>query len=228
MPRKMVAKIVRAGYVGQVVTAGLLLTVATLLMFAVIGTLEPATKPPMTKNMPVSEQSDQAKSTVSNSQPPVQQQLPADAVKEVETATSEREVLVDNQLISQLWNGKITRDFGWQLHPLYQDWRYHNGVDISGGEGQIVPALTAGKVLEIYPDEQYGLTVVVASDKHLIYYSSLASVSVQENAIIKHGKSIGSMGITLSEPEPHVHLAVQDIDKKEYHNPRSIFPDIPE
>lgn len=234
MPGRIFAKIVRTGYVGQAATAGMLLTVAALLMFAVISTLEPVGKPPVAKKVPVSE-TDQSpvlnslSADPANAAPVPSLSQPNSSVSApVEAVAIENDAVDNSQVISELWNGVITQKFGWQLHPLYQDWRYHNGVDIAGGEGKIVPALVKGKVIEIYTDKQYGLTVVVESDNYLIYYSSLASVAVQENTIIKRGKPIGSMGITLSEPAPHLHLAVQTQDKQEYLAPHKIFPNIPE
>lgn len=230
MPGRIFTKIIRTGYVGQVVTAGMLLTVAALLMFAVISTLEPAAKPPVAKKAPVSEPLQQAQSPVpANAAPASPASQPKSSVSApVEVADIENNAVADSQTISELWNGVITQKFGWRLHPLYQDWRYHNGVDIAGSEGKIVPSLVNGKVIEIYTDKEYGLTVVVKSANYLIYYSSLASVAVQENTIIKRGRPIGSMGITLSEPEPHLHLAVQTQDKQEYLAPHEIFPNMPE
>ncbi|TWH45361.1 M23 family metallopeptidase [Sporomusa sp. KB1] len=237
MPGRIFTKIIRTGYVGQVVTAGMLLTVAALLMFAVISTLEPAAKPPVAKKAPVSEPLQQAQSPTLNSlsADPVNA-VPASPASQpkssvsapVEVVDIENNAAADSQAISELWNGVITQKFGWRLHPLYQDWRYHNGVDIAGSEGKIVPSLVNGKVIEIYTDKEYGLTAVVKSANYLIYYSSLASVAVQENTIIKRGRPIGSMGITQSEPEPHLHLAVQTQDKQEYLAPHEIFPNIPE
>ncbi|CQR70617.1 Murein hydrolase activator NlpD precursor [Sporomusa ovata DSM 2662] len=227
MPGRIFAKIRRPGYVGQAATAGMLLTVAALLMFAVISTLEPVAKLPVAKKAPASETLQQAQSPVpANTAPALPESQPNSGVSApVEVVHN---AAADSQVISELWNGVITQKFGWRFHPLYQDWRYHNGVDIAGGEGKIVPALVNGKVVEIYTDKQYGLTVVVESDNYLIYYSSLASVAVQENTLIKRGRPIGSMGITLTEPEPHLHLAVQTKDKQEYLAPHEVFPNIPE
>lgn len=227
MPGRIFAKIRRPGYVGQVATAGMLLTVAVLLMFAVISTLEPVPKPPVAKKAPVSENLQQVQPPVSaNAAPASQASQPSPSVSA--PVEVENDAAADSQAISELLNSVITQKFGWQFHPLYQDWRYHNGVDIAGSEGKIVPSLVNGKVIEIYTDKQYGRTVVVESDNYLVYYSSLASVAVQENTLIKRGIPIGSMGITLSEPDPHLHLAIQTQDKQAYLAPHEIFPNIPE
>lgn len=234
MPRKILTKIARFGYVGQVVTAGFLLTVAVLLMFVVIGTFEPVAKPPMVRTMPVPERGQQEQAVLSDGLPKEQllrtqtPELPLTTVgTTAATAIDKNRKNTGDQLIRELWNGKVIGDFGWHFQPLYQDWRYHNGIDISGGEGQIVPALTDGEILKIYTDQQYGLTVMVKYDSQIITYGSLASVVVQPNSKIQAGDPLGSMGVTIGEPEPHLHIAVQKQDRNEYHNPRELFPDIP-
>lgn len=226
MPGRILTKITQS-YVGQVVTAGALLVVAALLLFTVISSIEPAIKAPTSETAPVLEVKEQeppaapypsleAQNDVGKT--PLTQVLAESGVNGAESRQT-----VNKQSVSQLWQGSVICDFGWQLHPLYKDWRYHNGIDISGDEGQIVPALQPGEVLEIYTDKQYGLTVVVKSDNYIIYYGSLASCVVQENRKLETGSPIGSMGITTAEPEPHLHLAVQKHERKEYYNPRTVL-----
>lgn len=234
MPRKILTKIARFGYVGQVVTAGFLLSVAVLLMFAVIATLEPVVKPPTVKPMPVPERRQQEQAVLPDGLPKEQLLITQKPELQLPTVGAAAETAVDknnknagDQLIRELWSGKITGDFGWQFQPLYQDWRYHNGIGISGGEGQIVPALTDGEILKIYTDKQYGLTVVVKYGSQIITYGSLASVVVEPNSKIQVGDPLGSMGVTRDEPEPHLHVTVQKQDRDEYYNPRELFPDIP-
>lgn len=230
---KLWTRMVRSGYLGQVVTAGVLLTTAALLLFAVIGTLQPAAKPPAAKTAPVSEALPPAEATAHKVQPAdtahtEQPQLtaPEPVAQPVQPAAETAAAAAGNAAVQQLWQGTVTHKFGWQLHPLYQDWRYHNGIDISGGEGQLVPALLGGQVVDVYTDKQYGLTVAVKSGQYTLYYSSLASTSVQKGAAVKSGKVLGSMGITLAEPEPHLHLAIQKSDGKSYVDPGEVFPQI--
>ncbi len=228
MPGRIFTKLARSGHIGQVLTAGGLLAIAALLVFAVASTLEPAPAPPVTKIAPVSEPAETL--PISQPVPAVSiSQLPAGplppAAELPAAAAGQQDMAVGNENIRELWRGAIIRDFGWQLHPLYQDWRYHNGLDISGGEGQIVPALLSGEVVEIFTDKQYGLTVAVRSGKYTVYYGALASVAVNKNTMIKTGSPIGSMGISTTEPEPHLHLAVQDHDGSRI-DPRELFPNI--
>lgn len=117
--------------------------------------------------------------------------------------------------------GEIIKDFGWQQHPVYKDWRYHNGIDIAAGEGQPVQAVLGGIVEEIYNDKNYGQTVVVKSGRYRVIYGSLAAVAVDKNDAIENGAKIGVAGTYIAEPGVHVHLAIKEGDK--FINPRILL-----
>lgn len=230
MPRTIWGKVAGFSYARQVLTAGVLLAVASVMMFGVISALQQASTPLPHSPAPVSEgvlpsetgvvtKLPESVSTSSIQEMASAPPLPVAAVAEEASAA--------NEVIQELWRGVTTHGFGWQLHPLYGDWRYHNGVDISGGEGQVVPALLNGEVVDVYTDKVYGLTVAVKSGNYTVYYSSLASVAVQKTSLIKTGSPIGSMGICGGEPEPHLHLAVKTTDGQKAINPQELFPDIP-
>lgn len=235
MPGKFWLKGIRPGYLGQVMTAGTLLALVSFLMFTVVSTLEVAIKPPVDKitpaaeTMPVEQAVVNRYSNVNNGIISGQDQGTASqiTVASSQTATDDSNINAGNQAIHDLWNGTITHGFGWEFHPVYRDWRFHNGIDISGSEGQIVPAVASGEIVDIYTDKQYGLTVVVASGKYIIYYGSLASIVVEKNTTIKTGSPIGSMGISANELETHLHLAVKNSSSKEFIDPREAFPNIP-
>ncbi|WP_371363147.1 hypothetical protein SRRS_41030 [Sporomusa rhizae] len=227
---------IRPGYWGQVMTAGALLAVVSFLLFSVVSTLEVAKKPPVLKTTPAVEPVPVAEQAAVNKYPNAndglnsgQKQAPGPQITVVpaSTATVDSNIKADNQTIQELWSGTKIQGFGWEFHPVYRDWRYHNGIDISGSEGQIVPAVASGEIVDIYTDKQYGLTVVVASGKYIIYYGSLASIVVQKNNMITSGSPIGSMGISANELEPHLHLAVKNSSSKEFIDPREAFLNIP-
>ncbi len=115
--------------------------------------------------------------------------------------------------------GQRVLDFGWQFHPVYKEWRYHTGIDISGIAGQSVQAIASGKVTDIFRDPHSGLTVVVTNDHYSIYYGSLENVNVNKDSIIHVGQLIGTMGRSDAEPYDHLHLAIKE--KDHYINPES-------
>ncbi|HAK74608.1 MAG TPA: hypothetical protein DCP36_15585, partial [Sporomusaceae bacterium] len=60
-------------------------------------------------------------------------------------------------------NGAIVADFGWLHHAVYQDWRFHTGIDIAGTPGQPVRAAASGRIVNVMTDNQLGLMLVMES-----------------------------------------------------------------
>ena len=117
--------------------------------------------------------------------------------------------------------GPIETDFGWQLHNVYKDWRYHTGIDISGGLHDPVAAIYSGQVTEIFHDKQSGLTAVVKNSTYSIYYGSLSEVKVEKGRDIRAGETIGTMGKSDAEPYYHLHLAIKK--GEQYIDPKLII-----
>lgn len=105
--------------------------------------------------------------------------------------------------------GRVVAAYGWQLHPVYQDWRFHTGVDISLREGAAVKAVGSGKVLSVSEEKATGITVAVEAALYTLYYGSLATVTVQKGEQVRPGQLLGTVGSCMAEPQPHLHFAVK-------------------
>jgi len=105
--------------------------------------------------------------------------------------------------------GEILIAYGWQEHPIFKDWRFHNGIDIMAAEGERVIAMWPGEVKEISQTKTSGLTVVIASGEYTVYYGSLATAEVRRGVQVKAGAKIGTVGASQAEPYPHLHLSVK-------------------
>ena len=117
--------------------------------------------------------------------------------------------------------GPIAMDFGWQLHEVYKDWRYHTGIDINGPVGHSVGAIFEGQVTDIVSDTHSGLTIVVTDNTYSVYYGSLAAVKVEKGSHISIGQTIGTIGSCDAEPYNHLHLAIKKDGK--YIDPKLII-----
>ena len=94
-----------------------------------------------------------------------------------------------------------------------QDWRTHDGVDIAAELGTQVKAMSAGKVTDVYRDDLFGTTVVIAHSGGLTsQYSNLAaSPTVAAGDQVVTGQVIGAVGDTaLCETGEvcHLHFAM--------------------
>lgn len=99
-----------------------------------------------------------------------------------------------------------------------QDWRVHNGIDITAAADTPVTAAADGEVYTVYEDDTMGHTVVIRhAGGYTTKYSSLGeSISVSAGDTVKMGDPIGTVGTSAlleSALEPHVHFCVLKDDK---------------
>ena len=93
------------------------------------------------------------------------------------------------------------------------DWRTHDGVDLTAALGQPVLASCAGSVTAVYDDEYLGTTVVLSHEGgYTTHYSNLAAMpNVSAGDAVRAGDVIGAVGETAlleAGEEPHLHFAV--------------------
>lgn len=124
-------------------------------------------------------------------------------------------------VIAKTIKGSIQVDYGWQFQQVYNDWRYHTGIDISGSMGQTVEAIDKGQVIDIMNDPQSGLTVLIKNNKSIVYYGSLSEIKVTKDSYIQAGQTIGAMGHSDAEPYDHLHLAIKTAEG--YMDPKLII-----
>lgn len=102
------------------------------------------------------------------------------------------------------------------------DWRTHNGLDISAAEGDSVKAAAEGVVSQVYEDELLGVTVVI---DHQNGYKTLYA-NLQSSGFINAGTEVGvgdiiggvgKAGALENDAEPHLHFELFHDD--EYLNP---------
>jgi len=120
----------------------------------------------------------------------------------------------EHNKISYLGN-QVIRDYS-EKEPSYSEtlevWEIHKAIDIEANENQEVKSLTPGTVLDVYDDDEYGMSVKIQSGKDTVFvYSSLGkNITVKKGDEIKEGQCIGYAGNT-SDVEclsgVHVHLA---------------------
>jgi murein DD-endopeptidase MepM/ murein hydrolase activator NlpD len=229
MPRKTIvwwekAKlVVRHGIIAPrpIYAAAGLLLLAGLLMAVVAGGMQEAVRVP--GNAVQNETADESQ-VAAGQQNPSAAILPQPPESEpVRANTAPAVVLPQSAAETSRWpiKGAILVEMGWRLHPVFHDWRYHNGIDIKGDKGQPVTAVLSGTVENIYTDKISGLTVVIKNRDYTFYYGCLDGASVDKNSSVQAGDRIGTVGSSLAEPYPHLHLAVKKGDK--YLDPREIL-----
>lgn len=112
----------------------------------------------------------------------------------------------------------ITSLFGWRIHPITGDRRFHTGTDLGAPTGTPVLAAYTGNVAIADFLGGYGLTVVLeheltksASEKALdtpqqTLYGHLSETFVKPGERVEQGTVIGLVGSTGNSTGPHLHF----------------------
>lgn len=130
----------------------------------------------------------------------------------------------NTRLLFPLWMpAPITSWFGWRIHPITGESRFHSGVDLGAPLGTPVLAAYAGRVVISEFMGGYGLTVTIGHNTHLpsqqaqqqqVYseetlYGHLSEVYVQPGDWVEQGAVIGLVGSTGLSTGPHLHFELR-------------------
>lgn len=125
----------------------------------------------------------------------------------------EKETSKENNKLEYLGE-KVIRTYS-ETEPSYSStldvWEIHKGLDISAKKGSKVKTIIAGKVKDVYKDDNHGVSVKVeGKNKVEVIYSNLDDkVSVKKGQEVKEGDIIGKVGNSTTVESldgPHVHL----------------------
>jgi murein DD-endopeptidase MepM/ murein hydrolase activator NlpD len=105
--------------------------------------------------------------------------------------------------------GRVTMEFGPNIHPITGQWYLHKGIDIAGPPGLPVVASANGKVVEMGYDPGYGFYVFLRHKYGFrTRYSHLQNISVTEGQEVVQGDRIGTLGNTGISTGPHLDFIV--------------------
>lgn len=105
---------------------------------------------------------------------------------------------------------RFSSPFGWRVHPIYGDWRFHYGVDLSAPQGTPIVASRGGRVTTT--DYEAGGAGYYVSINHLDGYSTrylhMTHYIVSPGQYVAPGQVIGYCGSTGGSTGPHLHFSV--------------------
>ena len=104
----------------------------------------------------------------------------------------------------------ITSLFGFRIHPITGERRFHAGTDLGAAEGTPVLAAQAGTVVSAGYAGGYGMMVVldhkVNGSELQSRYAHLSGILVEPGKSVKKGEVIGLVGSTGLSTGPHLHF----------------------
>ncbi|BAY45917.1 peptidase M23B [Scytonema sp. HK-05] len=106
----------------------------------------------------------------------------------------------------------ITSLFGWRVHPITGDRRFHSGTDIGAAMGTPVLAAYSGKVESADWLGGYGMTVILNhTNAQQTLYGHMSEIFVQPGQVVEKGTVIGRVGSTGNSTGPHLHFEVRQL-----------------
>ncbi|MGB4917080.1 MAG: M23 family metallopeptidase, partial [Propionicimonas sp.] len=110
--------------------------------------------------------------------------------------------------------GSITSGFGRRFHPIFHEWRLHEGVDFSAGCGTPIRAAAPGTVLSVSFDASGGHRLVI--DHHLVGGHRVTTSYLHAQGYLVHagqrvvrGQVVGAVGSTGWSTGCHLHFSVK-------------------
>ena len=100
--------------------------------------------------------------------------------------------------------------FGYRIHPIHGDWRFHAGVDLSAPQGTPIYATRAGVVtVAAYEAGGAGYYVNINHlDGYVTRYMHMTHFIVSPGQKVQAGQVIGYCGSTGGSTGPHLHFGV--------------------
>ncbi len=104
----------------------------------------------------------------------------------------------------------VTSSFGYRVHPIFGDKRFHSGIDISANSGTTIMAADSGTVVTAVYSSSYGNYVVIShGGGTTTLYAHMSSMAVSAGQTVTKGQTIGYVGSTGWSTGPHCHFEVK-------------------
>ena len=121
---------------------------------------------------------------------------------------------VSNSRFQWPTDGHLTSRYGYRVHPIYGDTRFHAGVDIGAGYGTSVRAASGGTVVHAGPASGYGNLVLISHGTFggrdiVTGYAHMSAISVSSGQRVGRGEQVGLVGSTGNSTGPHLHFEVR-------------------
>ena len=103
----------------------------------------------------------------------------------------------------------VTCAYGWRIHPLWGDRRFHTGVDLAGNQGAPIYAIASGTVTSAYYNEANGYMVALShGGGYGSLYAHMTGLIVSAGQSVSQGQVIGYVGSTGWSTGPHLHFEI--------------------
>jgi murein DD-endopeptidase MepM/ murein hydrolase activator NlpD len=108
----------------------------------------------------------------------------------------------------------ITSGFGWRIHPITRERRFHTGIDFGAAMGTPIYAIAPGRVEFAGQRGGYGNAVIVnhGGGKSTLY-GHASKLYVRKGQQVTQGQMVAAVGSTGMSTAPHLHFEIRVNDK---------------
>ena len=111
------------------------------------------------------------------------------------------------------FSGNILQNSGWYYHPVFDDWRYQQGLEFSGNTGDVVMAAAGGQVSRVLEDDYKGIMVLIEHENGWVTeYGHLQRAVVSPGEKVSRGQEIGRIGVTGVTSQPSLYFSLKNQD----------------
>lgn len=142
--------------------------------------------------------------------------LPSDAEKQANDIVRYRETAISSGgrlpgLLSKPADAEVGSPFGMRFHPIFHEWRLHNGVDLGASCGSPIRAAAPGRVVRVSYDSASGHRLEIdhgqVGGHHLLTgYLHATGYSVKVGQWVARGEVVGKVGTTGWSTGCHLHF----------------------
>lgn len=105
---------------------------------------------------------------------------------------------------------RITSEYGWRVHPIYGDNRFHSGIDIGADFGSPIIAAYQGTVISAGYNTSMGNYVMIDHGEGLVtIYMHASYLCVSEGQTVTTGQLIALVGSTGDSTGNHLHFSTR-------------------
>jgi len=106
--------------------------------------------------------------------------------------------------------GAIGSPFGRRFHPIFHEWRMHEGVDLNASCGTAIRAADDGTVRSVSYDSSGGHRLVIAHAGRLTtHYLHAQGYRVHRGQKVSRGEVVGRVGSTGWSTACHLHFGTK-------------------
>lgn len=114
--------------------------------------------------------------------------------------------------------GAVTSEFGYRMHPIAEEEKFHYGVDLEASEGDSICSFADGTVGVVAQSSQLGNYVTVNhAGGFSTLYAHCKQVTASAGQTVRCGDVLAEVGQTGAATGPHLHFEIHS--GQEYINP---------